>query len=213
MRIMMLLLLAAVISPAFAARAMAAEGRLPEPKKTGGTPVFESIDRRGSAGQADFPLRNPTAEDVSTVLWAASGNNRNGGKWTVPMAMGRPPYCKIYLLSGDGAFLYDWKNHALVEVAGDNLIGTLFLQDAFKKAPMALIFVIDGEESAGFGSPIKEEAGPVLAGAMSQNVYLACGGLDIGTRVVYSIDRGKASSLLKLASADQPLFGMPFGKY
>lgn len=206
-----------VIALAFAAVAAgvaaAAEVKLPAPQKTGGMPLFEAIDKRASAPQSPFPSGTLSEQDWSTILWAASGHNRNGRLWTVPMAMGYPPYCKVYITRADGVFLYNWKNHSLEQVNGDNVHASIPMQEFAKKSPAALYVVVDGRQIAALKSPFGDEFGPVLAGAMSQNVYLACLGVDVGARLIYSIKREEASKLLKLADGDTPLFAIVLGKY
>lgn len=186
---------------------------MPPPQKTGGAPLFEAIDQRASAKQAGFPSGEISRQDLSTILWAASGLNRDGKLWTVPMAMGRPPYCKIYVTDAAGVYLYNWKNHSLEEIGSASAHADLPMQDFAKKAPMNLYIVVDGAEMAQMDSPFTNEFGPVLAGAMSQNIYLACQGVDVGARLVYSIKRTEATKYFKLAAGDTPLFAIIMGKY
>lgn len=193
-------------------RAAAAEGKLPAPQKTGGLPVLEAIDQRGSYTHNGLPTGKLDAQDLSTILWAASGNNRDGRLWTVPMAMGRPPYCKVYVATDEGAFLYNWRKNELEEVSKDKVNPDIVMQDAFKAAPAVIYLVADGEEMRKMNNPMSDEFVLVLAGAMSQNIYLACGGVDVGARVVYSIKRDEAKKLLKLGENDKALFAIPVGK-
>lgn len=192
--------------------ATAADITLPAPQKTGGPALFESIDRRGSASQSNFPTGEVSQEELSTILWAASGNNRDGAKWTVPMAMGRPPYCKIYVVSEKGVYLYNWKDHSLVEISTENVKADIPTQQFAQNAPIALYFVVDAGQISAMSEPLLSEGGPLLAGAMSQNAYLACEALGIGTRMIYSIKRDAASRLLQLAENDTTLFALPMGK-
>lgn len=210
MRAALFLLTVFIASPAIA---LAGDISLPAPQKDGGMPLFAALDARGSAGQRDFPSKRLDWNDFSTILWAASGHNRDGGKWTVPMGMGRPPYCKIYLTLDEGVFLYDWRDNSLKQVSDENVKTAIPMQPFAKNAPAALYVVADGAELAGINNPAwADEFGLVLAGAMSQNVYLACEGIGVGTRVVYSIDRALAAKLFKLDPRDKPLFVMPLGK-
>lgn len=186
--------------------------KLPEPQKTGGTPLFESMDNRSSAGQSTFPMGEISEQDLSTILWAASGLNRNGTKWTVPMAMGKPPYCKIYVVSDRGVYLYDWKDHILREITTENVKTDIPTQQFAQKAPVSLYIAVHAEQANSLNELLREEGGILLAGAMSQNIYLACESLDVGTRMVYSIKRDAASRLLKLDEGDVVLFGLPMGK-
>lgn len=197
----------------FGAVAFAADTKLPPPQKTGGPALFEAIDHRSSPGQSDFPAGALSQQDLSTILWAASGHNRDGVKWTVPMAMGRAPYCKIYITTTEGVQLYNWKNHSLETVSTDNVHADLPIQGFAQKAPLNLYIVADGAEIAAMKAPQGEEFCAVLAGAMSQNIYLAAQGVDVGARVVYSIKREEAMKKLKLAKGDKALFVIVMGKH
>lgn len=193
-------------------QASAADIQLPKPQKTGGKPMFEVIDQRSSARGSDFPSEKIPEETLSTILWAASGHNRDGRLWTVPMAMGKPPYCKIYLTSTDGVYLYHWKNHSLELVSDENIHADIPMQKFAKDAPLNLYIVADGKMLNDMNSPFGDEFGLVLAGAMSQNIYLACQGLDVGARLIYSIQREEAFKKLRLSPGDKPYFAIVLGK-
>ena len=210
MRIAMFVLFAFAAVPAGAV--FAADIKLPTPQKYGGTPLYEAMDQRGSATNPGFPSKRLDMEDFSTILWAASGHNRDGKKWTVPMANGRPPYCKVYLALDEGVFLYDWSKNILKQVSTQNVKDVIPSQDFVKKAPASLYIVSDSQALAKVPPAMAAEFSAVLAGAMSQNIYLACEGIGVGTRVIYSIDRALATKLLKLDPLDVPFFVMPLGK-
>jgi hypothetical protein len=117
--------------------------KLPDPKKDGGGGIFNLIERRASGVRGNFPRGEISRDELSVILWAASGLNRGGKGWTVPLAGGRPPYVKIYAVMPDGAFLYDWKEHSLFEVTSENVLDDI-TGDAFvKEAPCVLVFVSD----------------------------------------------------------------------
>ncbi len=193
-------------------QAFAGDIKLPDPQKAGGPALFNAIDHRASATQNSFPTGDLTQQDVSTILWAACGQNRDGKLWTVPMAMGRPPYCKIYLTNKDGAFLYDWRTHSLVQVTGDKVHSRIPTQPFAKNSPANLIIVEDGEQVAQMNGPTANEFPLVLAGAMSQNIYLATQAVSVGARLVYSISRDEAAKALKLGEKDKALFAIILGK-
>lgn len=180
--------------------------KLPEPQKSGGPDLLTAIDRRASAGQGDFPKNRLSAQDLSTLLWAASGHNRDGAKWTVPMGMGRPPYTKIYVTDKDGVYLYNWKDHTLEVIGRDAVHGEIPMQAFGKSASTNLYMVTDGAALE------NEEWGVLLGGNMSQNVYLASQAIDVGVRLVYSIDREKCRTAFKLDSRDKVIFAIIMGK-
>ncbi len=194
-------------APAFAGEA------LPPPLQGGGMSLFEALKKRSSAAGGDFSLAEVTREELSTVLWAASGLNREGKGWTVPMSRGAPPYCRIYVAANEGVFLYDWKGHSLEPVSGENIKAKIGRQAFVKKAFFSLVFVSDGEALAQFkDDALSREFAQVAVGAMTQNTYLACAALRIGTRYIHAVNRDEIVRALKLPQGDVPIALMLLGK-
>ena len=191
--------------------AEAGDVKLPEPQMTGGPGVFDTLKNRTSATSASFPTGAVSMEDLSTILWAASGLNRPGKGWTVPMAMGREPYCKVYVAGEQGVFLYDWKNNSLKEIAKGDVRSELGSQGFIANAPYILVFVVDGKALDSFGAR-GANWGLVAVGAMTQNVYLATEALNISARYLASVKPDAARAHLKLLDADTPVCIMPLGK-
>lgn len=186
---------------------------LPAPMKKGGPDLFTAIDNRASASQGNFPKGELSREDVATILWAATGKNRDGKKWTVPMGMGTPPYCKVYYADKQGAYQYDWNRHTLVKITDRNIVPDTVTQGFAQEAPALIFIVEDAAEKAKIMSDAwRNEFTILLAGAMSQNIYLAAQGVGVGARLVYSVDREAAHRLLKLPSGDKVFFAIVLGK-
>ncbi len=204
-------LLAAVFLAA-AVPAAAGDIKLPAPQKSGGPALFDAINQRSSAISRDFPAKPLSREDISTILWASSGPNRDGGKWTVPTALGKPPYCKLYLVSDEGVFLYDWQNHALKQISAGNVKAAIPTQDFAKAAPACVYLVTDGEALFALPPNMASEVGLLLVGNMSQDMYLASNALGVGARLIYSIDRKAAAEHLKLNPSDVAVCAMVLGK-
>jgi hypothetical protein len=197
----------------FTATAASANEKLPAPIKEGGDGIFALLEKRASGSRGDFPAGAISREELSTILWAGSGLNRNGKGWTVPMAMGKPPYVNIFAVTSEGAFLYDWKNHALVTVNENNILPDI-TGDAFVKAsPVVLVFVSDPE---GTGAPTGMNAGNAFAfiasGAMTQNIYLAADSLGISGRYMVGMNTDAVKKELKLKDGEIPLCIMPLAK-
>ena len=209
-RLCVFLLVAVVLLPVGAA---SADVPLPAPQRSGGLGVFDALGSRASAVGADFAsMKDVSLENLSTVLWAATGLNRGEKGWTVPMAMGMEPYVKIYVARADGTFLYDWRTHALKEVSKEDVRGRIGKQDFVAKAPCTLIFVSDSAAlSRKFKDDDGEEFAAVAAGAMTQNVYLASGALGIGTRYIRSARDDEIERILSLRDDDDVLCIMPMG--
>lgn len=195
-----------------AAPALAAES-LPPPQQAGGMGLFDALKKRSSAAGGDFSMAELTREELSTILWAASGLNRGNAGWTVPMAKGSEPYCLVYVAGNDGVWLYDWNGHALEKVSNENIKAKIGRQSFVKKAYYTLIFVSDAERLAQFGSEEKKkEFAAVAVGAMTQNVYLACAALKVGTRYIHSINVDEVTRALDLPEGSRPIALMLLGK-
>ena len=80
---------------------------LTSPEKEGGMSLFRAIEERSSAAQKAFEEREPSHKELSTLIWAATGRNRNGKGWTVAFAMGSDPYISLYVLLKSGSYVYD----------------------------------------------------------------------------------------------------------
>ena len=65
----------------------AADIQLPAPQKTGGLPLMEALAARSS--NRAFSSRDLEPQQLSNLLWAAFGINRDDGRRTAPSAMNR----------------------------------------------------------------------------------------------------------------------------
>ena len=198
---------------AFAATTTAEENALPKPITEGGKSVLAAINSRASAIRNQFPENPISMQDLSTLLWAASGRNRDGNGWTVPVAMGKDPYCTVYAAKSDGVFRYDGKTHRLAEISKENIIPGITSQSFTPKAPsVVLVFVIDGKKISEFGDPVRRASfGYLLVGSMTENVYLAADSLNISARYMATLNEDFVRAKLGLAAADTPVCIMPMG--
>ena len=129
---------------------------LPAPQKTGGLSMLESLAKRHV--ERRFDSRPLPMQEVSNILWAACGVNREDGRLTVPTAMN---YQRIgvYAVLPDGVYRYD---------AGQNVLEQVLQGDYLKQydngAPMVLLHV--AQES--------DHYSPFHIGSMYENVALYC---------------------------------------
>ena len=193
-----------------------ADIELPAPVKEGGIGVFEAFNLRASAKGGSFPSIELSVEELSQVLWAATGLNRDGNGWTVPMAMGTKPYSKIYVSIESGVFQYDWEIHKLKEISKNDIRSKIANQEFAKTSPCSLIFVTDMEvlrNTYDRDSDLAYHFASVAIGAMTQDVYLAAASLNLGTRYIYGINRDFIHEELKLSKEDSAVCIMLIGKY
>jgi nitroreductase len=211
MRKMIVFVLCCVLL-AFTASATAAENALPKPATEGGKSVLAAINSRASALRDQFPVNPVSMQDLSTLLWTASGRNRDGKGWAVPVGQGRDPYCTVYVAKSDGVFRYDGKNHNLTEISKENIIPGITSQTFATKAPVVLIFVIDGAKMAEISDPVRRASwGYLLIGCMTEHVYLAADSLNIGVRYMASLNTDFVRAKLGLPAADTPVCLLPMG--
>ncbi|MDR1545552.1 MAG: nitroreductase family protein [Deltaproteobacteria bacterium] len=194
--------------------AASADVDLPAPQTEGGIGVFEALKKRHSAHGGDFSAAEVTLQELSTVLWAASGLNRGQTGWTVPMAEGLPPYVKVFVAGPEGVFRYDWAGHKLVELSKDNVKGLIADQAFVAKAYYVLVFASDNETVSQLkkGKDSAADFIQVLVGSMTQNVYLAAASLKLGTRYIHSIREAAIVEAVGLSAGDRPIALMLLGK-
>ena len=154
---------------------------LPAPETTGGKPLIQALTERKTVREfADKPV---SAKDLSNILWAAYGFNRPARR-TIPTARNEQGM-DVYVLTAEGAFLYNAKDNVLEQVVKKDLRDLLVPQDFARKAPLTLLFVEKQHKYAG-----------MHAGSAYQNVglYCASAGLNNVVRGMYDAD-GLAKAL------------------
>ena len=197
--------LAAAFAFAASVGAFAAPIALPQPRKSGGMPLFEALSKRSSAAQKNFDRGQLSLDELSAILWATTGKNREPKGWTVPMAMGKEPYVSVYVLLESGAYLYSWDKNELSEVSPGNIIQNAVAQGFAKTAPCVLAFVDNGSES-------NRDFVFLAAGAMSQNAALAVEALGLKGRFLGSYDGGAISRAIRARSPESILGVMVVGR-
>ena len=185
---------------------------LPTPQTKDGMSLFESLKKRASTPGGGFPAGQVTDDQLSTVLWAASGLNRGKTGWTVPMVKGKAPYVRIYVASEKGTFLYEWDGHYLREINKQDIRGDIGQQSFTKRAAYSLIFVSDANALTDIKPDEATNFSYTAVGAMSQNVYLAAAALKLSTRYIHSIKSEAISQELQLPKDDVPLGMILLGK-
>lgn len=129
---------------------------LPAPQKKGGIPLMEALSKRHV--ERAFDSRPLPLQEVSNILWAACGVNREDGRLTVPTAMNRQRI-GVYAVLPDGVYRYDAQQNMLEQVLqGD------YLKQYRNGAPLVLLHA--AQES--------DHYSPFHIGSMYENVALYC---------------------------------------
>ena len=177
---------------------------LPPPNLNAKLTVMDALNQRQSA--RNFVDKALTPAQMSKILWAANGINRDNGKRTVPVANGVYSV-EVYAVTKEGIYLYDAKNHKLNLIAeGDYRSATTTGQSFVSKAALNLVYVETPEawKSANRTPPRESQiySANVTIGAMVQNVALVAQTEGLGNCVRGSINREEFRIVAKL-SADK----------
>lgn len=177
--------------------------QLPEPKKSGGMPVMEALQKRQSSRA--FLDRALSAETLSSLLWAANGISRPDGRRTAPTAMNVQD-TDVYVVMASGSYFYNAAKNALEPVATGDQRKLAGKQEFVHTAPVNLFFVQDRKR----GGSDDLTAG-VHAGAICQNVYLFCASEGLACVVRRNIDIPELHKALNLRSDQVIVLGQTVG--
>lgn len=184
--------------------------RLPPPNLDGGLPLMQALARRQS--QRAFspePLDEVTLADV---FWAAAGVNRPdlGGR-TAPSAMNAQEVL-LYAAMPQGLYRYEPTTHELRRVAASDVRGVTGYQDFVDDAALDLIYVADHGRMGMVPASQRTAYAFAAAGAMAQNVYLACASTGLATVVRAWFDREALARAMNLANDEQLLLAQTVGR-
>jgi hypothetical protein len=222
MKLMLLRIIgAAVLFLALNSVTQAADITLPAPLanyKYNPPAIFTLLEQRASVTPSDkISSRDIELYDLSNLLWAASGLNRQERGWVIPIASSSAPqpYWRLYAFIPRGVFLYNWRNNSLMLVNRSDSRASVLEQDLSAPAPLILVLVSDGflledfHERTG-GRYEKIDLGTLAAGAMSQNIFMACESMGMKTRNVFDLDNYESlAKNMSLSEEDRIICALP----
>ncbi|MGB9907127.1 MAG: SagB/ThcOx family dehydrogenase [Candidatus Saccharicenans sp.] len=183
--------------------------KLPPPQQEGGKPLMECLKLRQS--QRDFSPDKLSPQVLSNLLWAAYGINRpDSGKRTVPSAVNWQNI-DLYVATADGLFLYEAKDHALIQVLKEDIRGLTGTQDFVKIAPVNLVYVGDYARIPRGSDEDKRFYSAAHAAFISQNVYLFCASEGLATVVRALINREELAQAMKLRPEQKIMLAQTVG--
>lgn len=181
---------------------------LPAPEKTGGKSTLETLWNRQSG--TEFSDRMLSNQDLSNLLFAAIGVNRENGKLTSPTASNKQEI-RVFVFTAEGVCEYLNALNILNPVReGDHRDLIAGRQDWAKTAPVILLMVADEKKFGGSDARSKIVMG-VDAGIVSENINLFCAGTGLVTRPRMSMDTQAIKELLRLDETQTPLLNNPVG--
>lgn len=149
--------------------------KLVEPNFNKSISLYESLQNRKST--RSFSPKKINEQDLSNLLWAAGGINRDNGGRTVPL-LGD---IGIYVAMQTGVYLYESEEHVLKRIISEDIRHQLSEQSTVEKAPIVFIYAIDDNSFSNFMIDAMKEAHGMdfyygnQTAYSTQNVYLyAC---------------------------------------
>lgn len=193
---------------------------LQKPDTKGIVPFEQTLfQRRSVRTYKNIPL---TLKEVSQLLWACNGITAASKYRTAPSAGALYPL-EIYLCVNNvtglnkGVYKYFPKEHAL-KIVSDNknisfdLANSALGQSSISEAAINIVI-------SGVSNRITSKYGNrgirymfMEAGHASQNVYLQCQTLNLGTVAIGAFNDKEIKTLLKMPADEEPLYIMPVGK-
>ncbi len=146
------------------------------------------LERRSASSFADRAL---SREEMSRLLWATTGVNREDGHRTTPSGRGKYPIDVLVALP-EGVYRYEPKEHRLVKFLRQDIRDKIPNQNEFKKAAMIVLYIINKEKTYSM------DAANLEIGCMGQNLYLEATVLGMGSRIIGNIKIPDVSKLLGL---------------
>jgi len=171
--------------------------KLDPPRLDAGVPTMQALKQRRS--EKKFAETKLSRQQISEVLWAADGINRDDGHRTAPSAMGKYPI-DIYVVLEEGVYLYSPAKHDLTPVAQGDFRKQCGTQEYVYTSPLNLVYVADYDKFSDIrdaSAQKKAEWACMEAGSQAQNVYIYCASEGLATVFRVSIDNEEFGRVIK----------------
>lgn len=194
---------------------MEKEIRLPKPKEKGLASIEETLNKRRSV--RDYEKGPLVLEQISQLLWAASGKNLY--RRTAPSAGATYPL-ETYLAVGEveglepGIYHYSFPSHSLERVKEQDIRNRLSQaalgQRMIERAPMNMIIAADYDRTTGHYGQRGIRYVHMEVGHVGQNISLQAIGLGLGTVMIGAFEDKQVKGLLGIK--EEPLYIIPVGR-
>lgn len=189
---------------------MAADVKLPAPETTKGLPAMQAFAERKSTRQ--FSDKQLSQQDLSNLLWATMGVNREDGKLTAPTCQNKQEI-RLFMVDKDAAYEYMPAEHSLRHLAdGDFRALVAGRQEFAKTAPISLIIVADMEKF-GKTDPRSMTMAAIDAGIVTENACVAAAALGLATVPRASMETAELAKSLGLTDKQILLMNLPVGYF
>jgi SagB-type dehydrogenase family enzyme len=194
---------------------MAKEIKLPKPKEKGLTSIEETLNKRRSV--RDYKKGPLGLEEISQLLWAASGKNLY--RRTAPSAGATYPL-ETYLVVGEveglepGIYHYSFSSHRLERIREQDirkkLCRSALDQSMIEEAPIDIIIAADYDRTTGHYGQRGIRYVHMEVGHVGQNISLQANALSLGTVMIGAFEDNQVKEVLGIK--EEPLYIIPVGK-
>ena len=190
---------------------------LPAPQRELDFPLMKALEKRRTIRK--WQNISLSDQELSNLLWAACGitqeeTKRSKSKRTAPSATNSQAI-KIYIALEKGLFLYDEKNHKLIQFLSDDIRKNISNQKMMQSAPVGLIFVSDYSKMKTYLAKDENRKWFVSGtetGFISQNVYLYCASAKLNTAIIGLVNRDKLHKIMGLKDYEKVVYTQVVGK-
>jgi SagB-type dehydrogenase family enzyme len=184
--------------------------KLSAPNKDRGLTVMKALSVRASVREWNGkPLE---LQDMSDLLWAANGINRQEKAMRTAPSYRNVQDISLYVITRDGAYLYDPKENVLAPVAAGNFMAEAAgRQKSVENAAAVIILVSDLTKIDVKDKCEKIKWAAVDAGAVVENICVFCAGAGLATVPRATMDVEKLRVILKLKDTQEPIMNNPVG--
>lgn len=189
--------------------------KLSKPKTKSEISLEEALNQRRSI--RDYKKGSLSLEEVSQLLWAASGRNRY--RRTTPSAGATYPL-EAYLAVGEvvglepGLYHYFPSGHSLEKIKEDDIRNKLSQaalgQEMIEKAQINIVIAADYQRTTGHYGQRGIRYVHMEVGHVGQNVHLQAEALNMGTVMIGAFEDRKVKEVLGIK--EDPLYIIPVGK-
>ena len=175
--------------------------KLNEPVKTGGISVMEAFAKRQSS--SEFADKELSIQDLSNLLWAANGINRENGKKTAPSAQNSQDI-DVYVALPNAVYKFDAQANNLILISEGDYRGLAGGKKDNPLPPSILYIVADAstyKPSAYNSIEHITDMNKVDAGIVSQNISIFCSGMGLGTKPRAQMNHAELKKALKLSDS------------
>lgn len=185
--------------------------KLNEPVKTGGISVMETFAKRQSS--SEFADKELSIQDLSNLLWAANGINRENGKKTAPSAQNSQDI-DVYVALPNAVYKFDAQANNLILISEGDYRGLAGGKKDNPLPPSILYIVADASKykpSAYNSIEHITDMNKVDAGIVSQNISIFCSGMGLGTKPRAQMNHAELKKVLKLSDSQTLMLNHPVG--